>query len=135
MTIPSLEEGIEIKIANATDSGYLTYIDWNIFNNKADGNVFVQSDSPIQTSNVTNSTSRTYTLSIPQSNSTTNGYLSAIDWNRFNAATSSNVADGDYGDITITSNGSIWTIDSGVITDSKLSSNISVTKLRKWRCK
>ena len=39
------------------------------------------------------------------------------------------VSDGDKGDIAVTGTGTIWTIDSGVVTDAKLAGSISNSKL------
>lgn len=49
---------------------------------------------------------------------------SAVSWQ------SSNITDGDKGDITVTSAGSVWTVDTGAITTTKIAdANVTGTKL------
>ena len=78
---------ISMSAANATTNGYLTFTDWNTFNNKGSGTVTsVSGTAPIVSSGGT-----TPAISIPVANATTNGYLSSTDWSTFNSKGSGSV--------------------------------------------
>jgi|688.fasta_scaffold14102_5 hypothetical protein len=95
---------ISIRQSGSADDGYLSTGDWNMFNNKQDalssgvniktinyttlltsGNMNLvaglSGNSPINTSILTGGIG---SISIDQSNSTTDGYLNSTDWNTFN---------------------------------------------------
>ena len=74
---------ISIFQSGAITDGYLSSIDWVIFDSKGTSNfVGVTSTAPISTDNIDPNNP---VLSIPQSDAITDGYLSSIDWNIFNS--------------------------------------------------
>ena len=79
---------ISIFQSGAITDGYLSSIDWNIFDSKGTSNfVGVTSTAPISTDNIDPNNP---VLSIPQSDAITDGYLSSIDWNTFDSKGTSN---------------------------------------------
>lgn len=84
LTNAVIGSGININISQASSStnGYLSYLDWQNFNNKqASGSYLtvVIADTPLSGSGTSGSH-----LSINQASSSVNGYLSSTDWNTFN---------------------------------------------------
>ena len=73
---------ISISLANATTDGYLSFTDWNTFNNKQPSGTYVTSVGA--TSPVASSGGTTPTISMAQANATTDGYLTSSDWTTFN---------------------------------------------------
>ena len=74
---------ISIFQSGAITDGYLSSIDWVIFDSKGTSNfVGVTSTAPISTDNIDPNNP---VLSIPQSDAITDGYLSSIDWNTFDS--------------------------------------------------
>ena len=79
---------ISIFQSGAITDGYLSSIDWVIFDSKGTSNfVGVTSTAPISTDNIDPNNP---VLSIPQSDAITDGYLSSIDWNTFDSKGTSN---------------------------------------------
>ena len=77
---------ISIPQAGASSNGYLSSADWNTFNAGSSGGVpstrTIATTAPLQGGG---DLSADRTLSIPQANNTTNGYLSNGDWTAFNS--------------------------------------------------
>lgn len=77
---------IAILQAGSTASGYLSSTDWNLFYNSAVGSylstgTFLSTTAPIAGAGFL---STGLNLSMPQVNTSTNGWLSSTDWNTFN---------------------------------------------------
>ena len=76
---------LSIQQAGPTQDGYLSAADWNTFNAGSTGGVpttrLINTTAPLQGGG---DLSADRTLSIPQANNTTNGYLSSGDWTTFN---------------------------------------------------
>ena len=80
---------ISIPVATSLVDGYLSSIDWTTFNNKQNalGFTAVPDSRTISTTSPLSgggNLTANRTLSISQSNTTTDGYLSSTDWNTFN---------------------------------------------------
>ncbi len=85
----SVTGAISITQAGSAANGYLSSTDWNTFNNKQPAGSYITLVSLSGTSPI-NYNSGTGAISINQSNTTTNGYLSSTDWNTFNGKLSGN---------------------------------------------
>jgi len=78
---------VSITQSDASTDGYLSSTDWTTFNNKTSNTGTVTSvatTAPLGGGTITGSG----TLTITQSDSTTDGYLSSTDWETFNGKTS-----------------------------------------------
>ena len=80
---------ISIQIANGSQDGYLSSVDWNTFNNKQSALTFGNlTDSGTDGITVTNGTGAVIgtgtSISQQVANASQNGYLSSTDWNTFN---------------------------------------------------
>ena len=78
-----------LPTATSLIRGALSSADWTTFNNKQDALGFTPANSTLTISTTSplsggGNLSANRTLSIAQSNATTDGYLSSVDWNTFN---------------------------------------------------
>jgi hypothetical protein len=135
---------ISISEANSSTNGYLSSTDWNTFNNKQPAGSYVLTTTDVNTTSPLmggGSLATSLTLSIPQANSTTNGYLDSTDWNNFNSKLSdaltqneilvgnaSNIATAVSmsGDVNIVASGAT-TIQSNVVSNAKLAQMPTLT--------
>ena len=68
---------LSITQSGASQNGYLSSTDWNLFNNKI-------SSSSLSATSPLSYNSSTGVFSIQQANASQNGYLSSTDWSTFN---------------------------------------------------
>lgn len=78
---PGVATNLGITQATSSVSGYLSFTDWNTFNNKASGSNTINVTAPITGGGAIDTNP---TISITQATTSTNGYLSSTDWNTFN---------------------------------------------------
>lgn len=92
-----------IPDASLSARGFLTSADWNTFNSKQDtittGNL--EGTSPlVVSSGLSKLVGGNASISIPEANGSTDGYLSSTDWNRFDAIAGTGVITSLVGDVT-----------------------------------
>ncbi len=112
---------ISMSQATSAIDGFLSYTDWNTFNNKVSS---VSGSAPVSSSGGV-----TPTISISQATTSTDGYLSSTDWNTFNSKGSGTVTSVTGSSPIVSSGGTTPAISlatSGVTAASYTNTNLTV---------
>lgn len=115
---------ISMSQATSAIDGYLSYTDWNTFNNKVSS---VSGSAPVSSSGGV-----TPTISISQATTSADGYLSSADWNTFNSKQAAgtyvtSVSASSPLSSTGTTTPTISLNDSGAVAGSYTNSNITIS--------
>lgn len=129
LTNASTGAGVTVETNNTLTlkAGQFDFIDYStsdgaslkLFEGSTNGSSYVAIKTP-------DSLAATYTLTLPPDDGTSNQYLQTDGSGSLTWATVVGVSDSDKGDITVSSSGTVWTIDNDVVTYAKMQ-NVSST--------